>query len=66
MATNKYGSDVALAGQHGDGLIFIFPQISDKASFIADLVESVLPEYLPNLFPDIEKGKWTHLPEYEL
>ncbi|WP_130901559.1 hypothetical protein [Pseudomonas sp. Sample_23] len=66
LATNKYGSDVALAGQHGDGLIFIFPQISDKASFIADLVESVLPEYLPNLFPDIEKGKWTHLPEYEL
>lgn len=66
LATNKYGSHVALAGRQGDGLVFIFPQISDKASFIAEFLESVLPEQLPHLFPDIEKGKWTHLPEYEL
>lgn len=66
LATNKYGSDVALAGQHGDGMVFMFPQISDKASFITEFLESVLPEILPRLFPDIEKGKWTHLPEYEL
>ncbi|AXA58222.1 hypothetical protein CEQ51_28970 [Pseudomonas thivervalensis] len=66
LATNKYGADVALAGQHGDGIVLIFPQIADKASFIAELLENILPEYMPHLFPDIEKGKWTHLPEYEL
>ncbi|MCS4311711.1 hypothetical protein M2397_002006 [Pseudomonas sp. BIGb0381] len=66
LATNKYGADIALSGHYGDGIVLIFPQILDKASFISELLESYLPERLPNLFPDIEKGKWTHFPEYEL
>lgn len=66
LATNKYGLDVALIAEYGDGVVMILPQLADKASFIEELLDGVLPEILPSLFPDIEKGKWTHLPEYEL
>jgi hypothetical protein len=66
LATNKYGDDVALVTEHGDGIVMIFPQLADKASFIDELLENVLPEIQPELFPNIEKGKWTHFPEYEL
>lgn len=66
LATNKYGLDVALIAEHGDGVVMIFPQLADKSSFIEELLGGVLPEILPGLFPEIEKGKWTHLPEYEL
>ena len=66
LATNKYDSNVASIAKYGDGLIMIFPQLSDKASFICELLSDILPEILPELFPDIEKGKWTHSPEYEL
>ncbi|PCR96200.1 hypothetical protein CP336_11560 [Pseudomonas fluorescens] len=66
MATNKYGSDVALITEYGDGLIMIFPQLANKSMFIEELLHVALPEMSPSLFPEIEKGKWTHLPEYEL
>ncbi|MNF63050.1 hypothetical protein D3C84_447410 [compost metagenome] len=66
LAANKYDLDVSLITKHGDGVVMIFPQLADKASFIEELLGGVLPEILPSLFPDIEKGKWTHLPEYEL
>lgn len=66
LATNKYDSNVASIAKYGDGLIMIFPQLSDKASFICELLSDILPEILPELFPDIEKGKWTHNSEYEL
>ncbi|VVP64947.1 hypothetical protein PS907_01165 [Pseudomonas fluorescens] len=66
LATNKYGLDVSLVAEHGYGVVMIFPQLADKSSFIGELLGDVLPEIIPGLFPEIEKGMWTHLPEYEL
>jgi len=66
LATNKYGSDVALITEYGDGLIMILPQLANKTLFIEELLHVTLPEMSPSLFPEIEKGKWTHFPEYEL
>jgi hypothetical protein len=66
LATNKYGVSVAVSAEHGNGHIFVLPQLIEKARFIEELLGSILPEIVPNLFPDIEKGKWTHRPEYEL
>lgn len=66
IATNKYGASVAAVINSPKGLIFLLPQISNKAYFIDELLSDTLPEILPSLFPDIEKGKWTHRPEYEI
>lgn len=66
LAINKFESPVALMSNYGKGCTFIFPQIADKASFVEDLLTNVLPELIPNLFPEIDKGKWTHHSEYEI
>ncbi|MCA7890154.1 hypothetical protein LGM58_44140, partial [Burkholderia contaminans] len=44
----------------------VVPQLANKAAFLDELLTTVLPEYLPDLFPDIATGAWTHRPEYEL
>lgn len=67
LASNKFGSAVALALCEGvDGTIIVLPQLKDKAGFLSELLTTVLPEICPHLFPFIEKGKWTHQPQYEL
>ena len=33
---------------------------------ISDLLDSVLPEISPHLFPDIQNSKWIHRADYEL
>jgi hypothetical protein len=67
LAVNKFGGIVALARCCGrGGSVIILPQIADKVGFISELFTVVLPELTPHLFPDIEAGKWTHYPEYEL
>jgi CBS domain-containing protein len=67
LAMNKYGAAVALARCCGnDGTVIVLPQIRDKSDFLLKLFTTVLPEIAPHLFPHIERGLWTHLPEYEL
>lgn len=67
LATNKHGGAVALSRcRQNKGSVIVVPQIKNKADFILQLFTSTLPEIVPHLFPYIESGKWTHLPEYEL
>lgn len=44
----------------------MLPQLEEKSAFLDQLFTTVLPEIAPHLFPHIERGLWTHLPEYEL
>lgn len=67
LVLNKYGGVVGVARfQSGKGSIIVLPQIADKTGFISKLFTNVLPELAPHLFPHIERGVWTHHPEYEL
>jgi hypothetical protein len=67
LAKNKFDAGVA-AGRmrEGEGLVLVLPQITDKLGFLEQLFSGVLPALCPKLFPHVEKGLWTHLPEYEL
>lgn len=67
IAANKYGDAVGVMRTRGErGTVIVLPQIARKEEFIAKLFSEVLPEISPYHFPDIEKGRWTSLPEYEL
>jgi len=66
IAVNKYGEAVALVHFHQKGIILIFPQINDKASFLLKLIEEILPQVSPGLFPTLEVGRWIHMNAYEL
>ncbi len=67
LATNKFKASVGLAHYHENGAaVIILPQIARKADFVLQLVQECLPTIAPHLFPHIEKGRWTHRPEYEL
>ncbi|MEX3961650.1 hypothetical protein AB4Y42_05440 [Paraburkholderia sp. EG286B] len=67
LAVNKFGECVAASLEKEGRLVaLVVPQLADKAGFVDELLTSVLPEYLPNLFPGITTGAWTHQPEYEL
>lgn len=67
IASNKFGNPVALKRACGPkGHVLILPQLKDKTGFLKALFTNVLPEMAPHLFPGIEKGRWTHLVEYEL
>jgi len=70
LATNKYKAPVAgliHPDRKGEsGLVIILPQVSDKAQFLLRLLNEVLPEIVPSLFPDTVGQSWVHREEYEL
>lgn len=67
LAKNKFGDGVAaLRRCEDEGIVLVFPHIADKSNFLEELFAEILPILAPHLFPHIEKGLWTHLPEYEL
>lgn len=67
LAVNKYDELVSAAlGKEGRLVTLVVPQLADKAAFLDELLTTVLPEYVPDLFPEIATGAWTHRPEYEL
>lgn len=67
LAKNKFGEFVALGyADPSGGAVMLLPQVDDKAGLIDALLTNVFPELFPHLYPGIEKGRWTHLPEYEL
>jgi hypothetical protein len=70
IANNKYGESVAgVTGssvEDNHGWVFIFPQINNKADFLVQFLNEVLPDLTPKLFPHFEGGRWLHSPEYEI
>jgi len=66
LVKNKFNQTVALFRPCSAGFVIVLPQLKDKAGFLKSLFTGVLPEIAPHLFPGIEQGRWTHLPEYEL
>lgn len=67
LAANKFQECVATVfKKDGRPVVLVVPQLADKAGFLDELLTMVLPEYLPDLFPEIATGAWTHRPEYEL
>ncbi|WP_437724283.1 hypothetical protein [Sorangium sp. So ce861] len=68
LATNRFGAAVAAAitpSGSRNGLVLLFPSVPNRAAFLKDLVDSVLPELAPALFPENEGGQWIFRPEYE-
>ncbi len=68
LATSKFGDIVAavlLPRKNGKGLVLILPQLEDKQAAILDLIQTVFPEIVPELFPDHEGGRWVQREEYE-
>lgn len=68
LATNRWGKCVAglLLGEGDKGMIVVLPQIDDKASAVAWVVNDLAPRLRPKLFPDLEQGGWRREPELEL
>lgn len=67
LAVNKFRECVAAFLKKNDRVVaLVVPQLANKAAFLDELLTTVLPEYLPDLFPGIATGAWTHRPEYEL
>ncbi len=49
-----------------DLVSFVFPNIQNKAEFLAEFLKNVCPTFLPELFPYSTQFKWKELPEYYL
>lgn len=69
LMENKFSGPVGSVitpNKFREGYVFIFPDIGDKASFLSELIDQVLPEIVPRLYPEREKFNWIIRPEYEL
>lgn len=68
LAENKYGGAVAgaLIPANRKGLILVLPRIKDEPKFLSSLLEEVLPEIAPTLFPYVEGARWLQRTEYEI
>ncbi|MDQ3566022.1 MAG: hypothetical protein M3436_18680 [Pseudomonadota bacterium] len=67
LCQNKFKHSVGVAWLKGqEGTVIILPQLRDKTAFLTGLFVDILPELAPHLFPYVERGLWTHRPEYEL
>ena len=72
LAENKFNAEVAGAlcikneEDRPPGWVFVFPQIKNKSEFLSSLLQSVLPDISPHLFPFVEGSRWVTRTEYEL
>jgi hypothetical protein len=72
LANNKYGQIVSAVisidtgNEKRPSWVLIFPHMKDKASFLLELIENVLPAIAPYLFPFSEKTSWLYERTYEL
>lgn len=74
LATSKYGEPVSGVitpdtdpdAEHGGGWVFVLPGVERRADVVQELVEHVLPNLAPQLFPHVEREVWTRRREYEL
>jgi hypothetical protein len=70
LATNKYGLVIAgaIVPQRPEfkGRILILPYAQDQPDFLNSLFQTVLPDFVPHLFPEHVEGRWVQQREYEL
>ncbi len=69
LAHNKFKDDVAgiiMPNDRRKGFVVILPQIKNISDFILNFVSNYLPTIKPEMFPDIEGGRWVERKEYEI
>ena len=68
ILNNKYKRNVGGLIYQKDSLgrILILPQTSKKVEVVVALLQGVLQDTSPHLFPDVEGARWVERPEYEL
>ena len=65
---NKFDDDVGglIWPEDSKGRVLILPQTSKKSDVVVALLQEVLPEISPHLFPHVEGARWVERDEYEL
>lgn len=66
LLLNNDGDIISYAELNNKQLIFVFPELEYKGQFLKELLESVLPDIVPQLFPEHQRGAWTKGTEYLL
>lgn len=57
---------IAYVEVRNENFTFVFPHIRQKELFLSDLLEKVLPEITPEIFPFSTQFAWIEFPEYRL
>lgn len=67
LVKNKYGDAVSTVFSTASGaLVFLFPRIKRQSEFVCSFVSEVLPDIVPNLFPETNRNSWISQFPYEL
>lgn len=66
LLLNERDEIVSYAHLIGESVVFVFPDIADKPSFVAELFRVYLPEMLPETFPFHGEFKWLESGDYPL
>lgn len=66
LIKNSHGEIVSFFRFFDNCLLFVFPQIVEKSSFLEELLTNQLPTLWPNLFPFNSKFKWLEQEAYML
>lgn len=66
LLLNERDEIVSYAHFRGESLVFVFPDIEDKASFVASLLNTYLPEIMPDIFPFHGEFGWLENGDYLL
>lgn len=66
LLLNKRDEIVSYAHFQNESLILVFPDIENKASFVASLLKTYLPEIMPDIFPFHGEFGWLENGDYLL
>ncbi len=66
LARSKYGDPVAgiiVPSEQSEGWVIVLPRIAAPGQLMRELLDEVLPNLAPRLFPDTEGSRWTRRDE---
>lgn len=66
LLLNKNGECVSYVQISDNAIVFMLPQMKDKAAFLKHLFENLLYENFSEYFPAVEEKRWIHKKEYLL
>lgn len=66
LLLNERDEIVSFAHFIDKSIVFVFPDIADKASFVSELFKNYLPEFAPEIFPFHGEFKWLDNGDYPL